>query len=405
MFAKRKTAVMLAAMLGTTLPVTVFAGWQGENPLVAHALGEVDGKIETNSKEAFIASWGNGFRVLEVDFTYTSDGILVARHDFEEDGSYYRLEQELNQSLVMDKNTYENSKIIYEQTPLTAVDLMGLMVEYPDVYLITDTKDTDKETVQKQFNDLKKIAEAMEQPQILERIIPQIYNEEMYDWVKEIYPFQEWIYTLYLNYYPDYPEIADFCEGKGIGTVTIQYSRVTKEVLDTLHEKGIKVYTHTINRYKQFKELLDLGVDGIYTDRIKPYELNWVGLSDSRKVEKKAFRFGETEYTLDTLKIFNGEYVPLRQLATIGKKFSAQFDSQNRTLNLATGKQFSSLGNEILIDLRGNLIMKKADFRLLFNGEETKIYPILVDGEIYVPLGQMTTLLGLDGEMISLTEG
>ncbi len=397
MLGKRMTAVMLAAMLGTALPLTAFAGWQEENPLIAHALGEADGKIETNSKEAFEESWGSGFRAMEVDFTYTSDGALVARHDFEESGSYYRLEQNVNDPLVMDQNTYKNSPIIYEQTPLTAVEVLGLMAEYSDVYLITDTKDTDKATVQRQFTDLKKIAEAMGQPELLERIVPQIYSEEMYDWVKEIYPFPEWIYTLYLNYYPNYPEIADFCQEKGIGTVTIEYTRVTKDVLDTLHAKGIKVYAHTINRYKQFEELLALGVDGIYTDRIKPYELSWVGLSDSRKVVQKAVSLKEKEYQLSTLKILGEDYVPLRQLANLGNRFFAQFDSQNKTLNLVPRKLFTTLGNELLMDYTGRLIMKKADFLLLYDGKETKIYPILVDGEVYVPLNKTATLLGLNG--------
>ncbi len=250
--------------------------------------------------------------------------------------------------------------------------------------------------MEKQFKDLKQIAEAMEQPQILNRIIPQIYNEEMYDWVKDIYPFQEWIYTLYLNYYPDYPKIAEFCEAKGIGTVTIENARITKDVVDTLHAKEIKVYAHTINRYKQFQDLLALGIDGIYTDRIKPYELKWVGLSDNRKVEKKEISLGNGEITLDTLKIFNEDYVPLRQLASLGKKFDVQFDSQSDSMNLISGRSFSSLGNELLMNHSGNLIMEKAKFRLTFNNNETKIRPILVDGEVYVPLAAMTQLLGLN---------
>ncbi|WP_352399715.1 phosphatidylinositol-specific phospholipase C/glycerophosphodiester phosphodiesterase family protein [Anaerotignum sp.] len=394
MIGKRMTAVMLATMLGTALPLTVYGGWQQNNPLIAHALGEVEGKIETNSREAFESSWGNGFRALEVDFTYTSDGVLVARHDFEKDGTYYRLEQEANAPLVMDKSTYQNSKIIYEQTPMTAVDVLGLMAEYPDVYIITDTKETDQETVKRQFGDLKKIAEAMGEPKVLERIVPQIYNEEMHDWVKEIYPFQEWIYTLYLNSNPNYGKIADFCAAKGIGTVTIQKERVTQTIVETLHAKGIQVYAHTINRYKQFEELLAMGVDGIYTDRIKPYELEWVGLSDSRQVVQKTMSFGQMSLTLDTLQIFNEDYVPLRQLSKVGKGFSATFDSQNKTLSLSSGKTFTSLGNELLMNHSGKLIMEKGDFRLIYDDKETNIYPILVDGEVYVSLNQMVNLLG-----------
>ena len=54
------------------------------------------------------------------DFIYTSDGALVVRHDFDADGSYYRLEIEPGSNLVMDSNTFQNEKIIYEQTPMTA---------------------------------------------------------------------------------------------------------------------------------------------------------------------------------------------------------------------------------------------------------------------------------------------
>ncbi len=395
MLIKKLTTIVLGIFFAGAMPLMAFAGWQEENPMVAHALGEAAGKIETNSKEAFLESWGSGFRALEVDFTYTSDGALVARHDFEVDGSYYRLEQEPVAPLVMDRDTFVNSKIVYDQTPLTAVDVLNLMVEYPDVYLITDTKDTEKDMVQKQFGDLKKIAQAIEHPEVLERIIPQIYNEEMYDWVKEIYPFQEWIYTLYLNYYPEYPKIATFCEEKGIGTVTVEGARVTKEITDTLHAKGIKVYAHTINRYKQFEELLALGVDGIYTDRIKPYQLPWVGLADSRKIEQKTRSLGEAEYIFNTLSIFHEDYIPLRQLSPLGKKFAAEYDSQKKTMNLLPGNTFTSLGNELLVDNSGNRIMKKADFSLLYDGKETTIRPILVDGEVYVPLNETLALLGL----------
>ena len=186
---KRLTALAMAAMLGVSAVQPVFAAdWQSANPLIAHALGEADGKIETNSKEAFITSWQNGFRVVEGDFTYTSDGVLVVRHDFEADGSYYRLEIEPNGNLVMDSKTYVETPAVYEQTPMTAVDLLYLMVEYPDMYLVTDTKDTDKATVQRQFRDLKNIATNIGAPEVLDRIIPQIYNKEMLNWVKETLP-------------------------------------------------------------------------------------------------------------------------------------------------------------------------------------------------------------------------
>ena len=131
---KRIAAFALALVLGASAAQPALAAdWQSKNPLIAHALGEADGKIETNSKEAFLTSWQNGFRAVEADFTYTSDGTLVVRHDFEKDGSYYRLEIKPSGSLVMDTKTFTSTPAVYEQTPMTAVDLLYLMQEYPAV--------------------------------------------------------------------------------------------------------------------------------------------------------------------------------------------------------------------------------------------------------------------------------
>lgn len=391
---KRLTALALAAMLGVSYVQPVFAAdWQTGNPLIAHALGEADGKIETNSKEAFITSWENGFRVVEGDFTYTSDGTLVVRHDFEKDGSYYRLEIEPNGNLVMDSQTYLETPAVYTQTPLRAVDLLYLMAEYPDMYLVTDTKDTDKAMVQRQFRDLRDIATAIGHPEILERIIPQIYNKEMLGWVKEIHPFENWIFTLYLYQNPNYEDIANFCVNNGIDTVTLHVDRATKANISKLKAKGLKVYAHTINRYLIFEDVLAAGADGIYTDRIKPYELEWVGLENSIQTTEQTFSVKEQQIQLTTLEIFGKPYAPLRQMAEAGKKFAAVYDKAAGTLNLQIGKKFTSLGNEMLMDDSGRLITKKADFKLLVGGQETDIQCFYVDGEVYAPVEEILALV------------
>lgn len=57
------------------------SGWQ-ENRLIAHAFGGVDGASYTNSYEAFITNYNRGYRLFEVDLVQTTDGKLVARHDW-----------------------------------------------------------------------------------------------------------------------------------------------------------------------------------------------------------------------------------------------------------------------------------------------------------------------------------
>lgn len=394
--AKRLAALAVAAMLGAAAVQPTMAaetGWQDGNVLVAHALGEADGKTETNTKEAFLSSWSEGFRVMEADFTYTSDGVLAVRHDFDEGGSYYRLEIEKDGPLVMDSKTYKEKKAVYELTPITAVELLELMSEYKDVYLITDTKETDEKTVKRQFQDLKAIANNMGVPEVLDRIIPQIYNKEMLGWIRSVYPFQNWIYTLYLTANPNYEEIAAFCRENGIGTVTVEQSRVSKYLTDLLHRNGIKVYTHTVNRYKQAKTLIGQGVDGIYTDTIKPYELEWIGQTPPRRTEQKTVAVGKAELTFTTLDIMGETYAPLREMAQVGKGFSAEYDKEAKTLSLTPRKPFRSIGNEIGISDSGRLITEKADFRLIYDGADTGFACYLVDGEVYAPLDKMTALM------------
>ena len=391
---KRLTAIALAAMLAVSAAQPVLAAdWQTGNPLIAHAFGEVDNKIETNSKEAFINAWQDGFRVVEGDFTYTSDGVLVVRHDFEKDGSYARLDIPTTGDVVMDSQTYMNSPIIFTQTPMRAVDLLYLMAEYPDMYLVTDTKNTDKATVQRQFRDLKNIAVNIGHPEVLERIIPQLYNKEMISWVKEIHSFENWIFTLYLYAYPDYDDIASYCVANGIDTVTLHVDRATKENISKLKAKGLKVYAHTTNRYLTMKNLLEVGVDGIYTDRIKPYELPWIGVENSRKTVEQTFTVKNEEMTFTTLDIFGKSYAPLRQLAEAGKKFSAEYNKEAGTLTLTMGRKFTTLGNEMLMDHSGRLITKKADFKLMVGSQDTGIQCYYVDGEVYAPVEDILALV------------
>lgn len=391
---KRLTALALAAMLGVSAVQPVWAAdWQSGNPLIAHALGEADGKIETNSREAFLNAWSNGYRVVEGDFTYTSDNVLVVRHDFEKNGSYYRLEIETDGDMVMDSKTYMETPAVYEQTPMRAVDLLYLMAEYPDMYLVTDTKDTDKAMVQRQFRDLKSIAENIGHPELLNRIIPQLYSKEMLGWVKEVYPFQNWIFTLYLYPNPDYKDIANFCVANGIDTVTLHVDRATKANVSILKASGLKVYAHTINRYLIFEDMLENGVDGIYTDRIKPYELGWVGLENNIKTVEQALPVDGQDMTFTTLDIFGETYAPLRQLAKAGKGLAAVYDKAAGTLNLQPGKAFTSLGNEMLMDDSGRLVTKKADFKTLVNGQASDLQCFLVDGEVYAPAEKVLALV------------
>jgi len=80
---------------------------------VAHAFGPIEGHAYTNSLEAFQHNYARGFRVFECDQVLLADGTVLVAHD------------------GLEANRY---------TILRSDDLLQLLVDHPDVFLIPDPK-------------------------------------------------------------------------------------------------------------------------------------------------------------------------------------------------------------------------------------------------------------------------
>ncbi|MCI9156485.1 MAG: hypothetical protein HFF44_06010 [Lawsonibacter sp.] len=241
-------------------------------PVIAHAMGTVDGRIGTNCKDAFLESYARGQRVFEVDLQLTSDGVMVARHDWDTN-SNFNMEQSLEG--VADWKTFMSTPVCYYYSPLDIDGIIDLMLAYPDVYIVTDGKDTDEASVRAQVREIVRAVNQAGDPSLWDRIIIQIYHEEMYDWVKAEAPVKNWIFTLYQIGNPDYDEIGRFCQERDIPVVTIDAARLAAENSRILHSYGRLVYTHTVNRLSSMAAS-SLWADGFYSDYVTPAQLKGV---------------------------------------------------------------------------------------------------------------------------------
>lgn len=238
---------------------------------IAHAMGGIDGKTYTNSLEAFKHNYDNGHRVFEVDFALTSDGHLVARHDWRE--SYAKQLQQIipedkkNQPLTLEE--FKNLKVNEKYTPLSFYDVAVLMSEYKDIYIVTDTKFTVDPEVTKQFTELVSTAKEVD-PTILDRIVPQIYNEPMLDIIMKVYDFDSFIYTLYNRYSFNEDDAVKFVDEKGIKVVATYEQRYTDDFVKKLEEKGVLTFMHTFNTVEGIEKYKEKGVQGFYTDFLLP---------------------------------------------------------------------------------------------------------------------------------------
>lgn len=236
-------------------------------PLVAHAFGGIDGYTYTNSREAFLHNYELGQRVFEVDLDLTRpENTVVASHD---EGSW-RIYTGADETMEYNYENFMSTPVEGKYTALDYRGVIDLMAEYPDVYFITDSKYQDRATVFLEFSQLVRYAEETD-PTVLERLVPQIYHEDMLQWVMDVYPFKSIVYTLYAS--ARTPEqIYDFCESTGVRMVTHR-DELSRETIDMWSELGIIISVHTINDTARAEELMAQGVDLLYTDTLLPTDI------------------------------------------------------------------------------------------------------------------------------------
>ena len=240
------------------------AEWLKEGTLLAHAMGGIDENDYTNSLEAFDEAYKNGFRVYEVDLVVTKEGEVVCSHEYlDENGE------------VIEYSSFMQEKIKGKYTPVDLAKLVDLMEVYPDVYMMTDIKwdnsmGSSNDDVITLVSALVQEASMRETKDILDRMIIQIYNPKSYEIMQSIYPFKNYVYTLYHYASPIYEEILGFCLENKLPVVAMEEGRVSKEIVEYFNQWNIDVLVYTINDETTASKLREYGVKGIYTDWLVP---------------------------------------------------------------------------------------------------------------------------------------
>lgn len=243
--------------------------------LIAHAMGSIGEQPYTNAYEAMIANYEKGTRVFEIDLMLTEDRKVVARHEWTES-----MTQQLGQEdkLPDDKQaarlTHEefiNTPILEQYQPMDLEAIMEMMQHHPDMYIVTDTKEQEDTDIEHLLTEIVNAAKQRD-PELLDRVVIQIYNEPMLDMARGVYPFESIIYTLYAT--QDSPaEIAAFVKDNEIDAVTMPEYKVSPNFVAKLKEAGAVTYVHTINDTGTVNNYEKWGVYGVYSDFLTEPEL------------------------------------------------------------------------------------------------------------------------------------
>lgn len=273
MFGATGAGLLLAVVMGVLYYRGQAASWYERYPVICHALGRSEeGDFLTNSREAFLYNYGRGQRVFEADIQITSDGVMVLRHDWDSDlgqGETFGWTQE--ESWAVTAQEFLGAPVYGKYTPLSLQDWFGIMEEYPDIYMVTDTKYSSD--VNGQFQLFVDTARDNGYEDVLSRVIVQIYYKEMYDEVMNVYPFENFIWTLYYIGYPGGQEVLDFMAEKEIPVLTMPSSWWGEEQQKDLNGTDVSVYVHTVDDQEEACQRMEQGVSGIYSDDILPQML------------------------------------------------------------------------------------------------------------------------------------
>ena len=251
------------------------ATWVDYPHLVAHAGGCVRKTNEngtyTNSMEALVQNYSLGHRVFEFDFMPTNDGNLALVHDWDQfgymDGTVFSSQE------WKEFKTFGSPKTDGRYTSMLIGDLLDEMLVNEDFYVVIDGK-LEGEEGKREFQIF--YDEAVKRDiSLLDRFIPQIYNNEMYDSVMEIYPFPSVIYTTYATLLSA-SEIIDFVsvhDNIQVITANHQDGRFRSGEIQKIHDLGRLFFVHTVNSYYDITAGRSRGVDGFYTDVLLPQDL------------------------------------------------------------------------------------------------------------------------------------
>ena len=240
---------------------------------IAHALGGLDGKEYLNSRESFLSMYNQGVRLFELDLSRTSDGVWVCRHNWNESMGQW----EVTGKKVLTERAFTSNKIYGKYTPMTLEDFFLLLKDYPDAFVMIDSKQYSVRNYQMTLEDYceyVEIAQAAGAGEVLNQIIPEIYNKAMFPGTAMIYSFPSYIYSLWQEYSTeDLEGIASFCREKKIPAATIYWKYWSYEAEEIFEKQGIHLYVYTVNDRNQARKYIAAGAEGICTDFLTTEDL------------------------------------------------------------------------------------------------------------------------------------
>lgn len=237
----------------------------GETAWVAGHRGGKDGAPE-NTVPAFELALASDADFIETDLQLTSDGVPVLMHDFLLDrttnGSGPVWASTWKQVSALDAGSWYDPS--FAGTPVPRLDDLLDLLAPSTKRLILELKGSWTP------DQIGPVAEAIRERALSQRVVLAGFDITSLSAARDSAPDVQRVVIIH-DVVGDPAVLAATCGAVGIVT-SKESLRADPEVVERVHEAGLGVMVYTLNSSKTWSEAIDLGVDGIITD--KPLELD-----------------------------------------------------------------------------------------------------------------------------------
>ncbi len=223
------------------------------------AIAHRGGALETpeNTREAFAYASSLGYRYIETDAQLSNDGVVIAFHDDE-------LDRVSNASGKIDTWDWEDLQQISINEHGRLIDIETLLREYPGTYFNIDAK---SDAV------VAPLLDVLDRTGSWDRVCIGSFSDDRLRQVRDgrgeavctSYGPRGTLRCMLASFgLPIEPPLGDALQ---LPPTYRGVPLLTKRLIDHAHERGLFVHAWTIDSEAEMHRLLDLGVDGIMTDR------------------------------------------------------------------------------------------------------------------------------------------